>query len=68
MRRRVVYGTKPGQERRYSVLEEDEENDTEHLVEVAKIGYAKTRSEVKGILEKVAMEKNRLRNNCVTDG
>ena len=60
--RRVVHGNKPGQKRYL------EEALAEHLIEVLKICYGKTRREVKGIIEKVAMEKNLLRKECVTYG
>ncbi len=63
---RVIHGTKPGQKRYLD--EQEEEALAEHLVEVARIGYGKTRREVKGIIEKVAIEKNMLRKERVTDG
>ncbi len=63
---RVVHGTKPGQKR---YLDKDEEKAlADHLIEVASIGYGKTRREVKSITEKVAKEKNLLRKERVTDG
>ena len=47
---------------------EEEDALADHLIEAASIGYGKTRSEVKLITEKVAMEKNVLRKDRVTDG
>ncbi len=52
----TVYGTKPGQ--KWYLNEQEEEALAEHLVEVARIGYGKTRREMKGIIEKVTVEKN----------
>ena len=63
---RVKHGTKPGP-RPY--LNDDEERAlADHLIEAAKIGYGKTRKEVKSIVESVAEEKQCLRGTRVTDG
>ena len=59
---KVVHGKKPGRQRYLDNALAD------HLIEAASIGYGKTRSEVKLITEKVAMEKNVLRKDRVTDG
>ncbi len=63
---RVQHGSKLGR-RRYL---DDEEEDAlaEHLLEVASIGYGKTRSEVKFVAEKVAAENNLLLKDKITDG
>ena len=60
---KVVHGTKPGQKRYLNIEEE------KALAEKASaIGYKKTRQEAKQIVENVAMEKNLLRKEHVTDG
>lgn len=66
MRGRVVHGTNPGPS---TYLDKDEEHAlAEHLIDAAKIGYGKTRRQVKGIVENVARAKNVLRANHVSDG
>ena len=62
---RVVHGSKPGPSQYLDKGEEDALSD--HLVEVAKAGYGKTRKQVKALVEKVAREKN-LRSHRVSDG
>lgn len=63
---RVFHGRKPGPKR---YLDDEEEKAlATHLVEVAQIGYGKTRGQVKSIVEKVAIEKKILRSERVTDG
>ena len=56
---RVTHGRKPDPSPYLDPVEEQELAD--HLITVAKIGYGKTRKEVKMIAESVAKEKNQLR-------
>ncbi len=63
---RVVHGTNPGPRRYLDVEEESALAD--HLVEVAKVGYGKTRKQVKTIVESVAREKDILRSRRLSDG
>jgi len=51
---RVIHGTKPGLVPYLSSKEEDEL--AVYLVEASKLGYGKTRRQVKGIVEKVAID------------
>ena len=63
---RVKHGIKPGP-RPY--LNDGEESAlADHLTEAAKIGYGKTRKEVKSIAESVAKEKEYLCGTQVSDG
>ena len=63
---RVKHGEKPGPNTYLSSAEEEEL--TSFLMEVAKIGYGKTRTEVKHLVEAVAREKEVLRGTKITDG
>ena len=64
---RVVHGTNPGPRPYLSKREEDELAD--YLVQTAKVGYGKTRRQVKCIVEKVADEKGTLKaKGKVSDG
>ena len=63
---RVRHGTKPGPALYLDPTEEQELAD--HLITVAKIGYGKTRKEVKMIAENVAKEKDVLRATRISDG
>lgn len=63
---RVKHGTKPGPSRYLSTEEEKELAD--HLVEVAKVGYGKTRKQVMTIAENVAKEKSMLRKKRISNG
>ena len=63
---RVKHGEKPGPNTYLSSAEEEEL--TSFLMEVAKIGYGKTRTEVKHLVEAVAREKGVLRGTKITDG
>ena len=63
---RVKHGTKPGP--RPYLNDQEERALADHLIEAAKIGYGKTRKEVKSIVERVAEEKHCLRGTQVTDG
>ena len=63
---RVRHGTKPGPSPYLDHTEEQELAD--HLITVAKIGYGKTRKEVKMIAENVAKEKKVLRATRISDG
>ena len=56
---RVKHGTKPGP--RPYLNNQEESALADHLIEAAKIGYGKTRKEVKSIVERVAEEKHCLR-------
>ncbi len=52
---RIIHGTKPGL---VQYLSRDEEEELEsYVVEACKLGYG-TRRQIKGIVEKVAIEKN----------
>ena len=64
---RVVHGTNPGPRPYLSKREEDEL--ANYLVQTAKVGYGKTRRQVKCIVEKVADEKGTLKvKGKVSDG
>ena len=63
---RVIHGTKPGPITYLNAKEE--EALTSHLVEATKVGYGKTRKQVKMIIEKVAQEKGILRSQHISDG
>ena len=63
---RVIHGTKPGPVPYLTVAEEDELE--KYVVDACELGYGKTRRQVKGIVEKVAVEKGTLRSTHVTDG
>ena len=63
---RVVDGTKPG---RPSYLTSQEESELEsYLIESCKLGYGKTRRQVKAIVENVAIDKGILRKSHISDG
>ena len=63
---RVVDGNKPG---RSSYLTEDEEMELEsYLIKSSQLGYGKTRSQVKSMVEKVAVDKGLLRKSRISDG
>ena len=63
---RVVNGTKPG---RPSYLTSQEESELEaYLIESCKVGYGKTRRQVKAIVESVAADKGVLRKSRISDG
>ena len=62
----VSHGTKPGPAPYLDPTEEQEL--ANHLITVAKIGYGKTRKEVKMITENVAKEKKVLRATRISDG
>ena len=63
---RVVHATKPGPQPCLSAKEEKVLCD--HLMEAAKAGYGKTRSQVKLLVENVAKDKGILRSNRISDG
>ena len=64
---RVKHGTKPGPKKPY--LDETEEQELSDFVcEMGKIGYGKTRREIKDIAESDAMEKGILRKCKISDG
>ena len=63
---RVKQGAKPGS--RPYLNNQEERALADHLIKAAKIGYDKTRKEVKSIVERVAEEKHCLRGTQVTDG
>ena len=56
---RVTHGTKPGP--RPYLTRNEEEMLAQHLVQVAKIGYGKTRKQVNMIAENVAKKKGLLK-------
>ena len=62
----VKHGDKPGPST-YLTSAEEEELEA-FLMEVAKVGYGKTRKEVKLIAEAVAREKGVLRGEKISDG
>ena len=63
---KVLHGTKPGPKPYLSPVEEKEL--ANYLVEVAKAGYGKSRSQIKGLAEAVAREKATLRKKKISDG
>jgi len=63
---RVKHGTNPGP--RPYLNEDEEEHLANHLISTAKLGYGKTRKQVKAFAEKVAKEKGVLRKERITDG
>ena len=63
---KVTHGTKPGPKTYLTVNEEIELGD--FIQVVGKIGYGKTRAQVKNIAEAVAREKGILRRNRISDG
>ena len=63
---RVQHGKKPGPSPYLDPKEEQEL--AGHLISIAKIGYGKTRKEVKLIAENVAKEKKVLRASRISDG
>ena len=63
---KVLHGTKPGPKPYLSPVEEKEL--ANYLVEVAKAGYGKSRSQIKGLAEAVAREKATLRKQKISDG
>ena len=52
---RVVHGVKPGPVRYLRLTKEGEL--ASHLIESARLGYGKTKGDVKHIVERVALEK-----------
>ena len=63
---RVIHGTKPGPKPYLSSVEETEL--AHFLVDVAKAGYGKSRSQIKGIAERVAADKAVLKQKKISDG
>jgi len=63
---RVQHGTNPGP--RPYLNKDEEEHLADHLTNAAKLGYGKTRKQVKAFAEKVAREKGILRKERITDG
>ena len=63
---RVKHGTKPGPKPYLNETEERELSD--FVCEMGKIGYGKTRRDIKDIAESVAMEKGILRKRKISDG
>ena len=63
---RVVHATKPGPVPYLNSKEEDES--AAYLVKSSQLWYGKTRCQVKGIVEKVAIERGTLRSPRVSDG
>ena len=62
----VTHGVNPGP--RPYLDSKEEKNLSEHLIEAAKLGYGKTRKQIKGLVETVAKEKGILKSEKVTDG
>ena len=63
---RVLHGVKPGP---VPYLSKDEETELEsYLVQSCKVGYGKTRKQVKAIAQSVAVDKGVLRSNRISDG
>ena len=63
---RVKHGNKPGPTTYLTTAEEEEL--ASFLMEVSKVGYGKTRKEVKLLVEAVAREKGVLRGEKISDG
>ena len=63
---RTVHGVKPGP--RPYLQEAEEKELSDYLITAAKVGYGKTRKEVKGIAENIAKEKGILKTSRITDG
>ena len=63
---RVVHGTKPGPKPYLSSVEETEL--ANFLVDFAKAGYGKSRSQIKGLSERVALDKAVLKGKKISDG
>ena len=63
---RVKHGDKPGTNTYLTMAEEEEL--ASFLMEVSKVGYGKTRKEVKLLVEAVAREKGVLRGEKISDG
>ena len=63
---RVKHGTKSGP-KPYLTVEEEAEL-TSHLLQVADIGFGKTRRDVKFIVETYARQKNTLKGTTISDG
>ena len=63
---KVVHGTAPGPKQYLSAEEEAEL--ASHLVEVAQVGYGKTRKQVMHIAEQVARDKSILRGDRISSG
>ena len=66
MKGRVKHGIKPGPNSYLTTAEEKEL--ASFLMEVSKVGYDKTRKEVKFLVEAVSREKVVLRGEKVTNG
>ena len=63
---RVVHGRKPGP---LPYLDKDDEYKLEtFLIDSCRVGYGKTRRQVKAIVETVASQKGVLRGSCISDG
>ena len=63
---KVVHGTAPGPKQYLST--EEEAQLASHLVEVAQVGYGKTRKQVMHIAEQVARDKSILRGDRISSG
>ena len=63
---KVIHCTKPGPKPYLSPVEEKEL--ANYLVEVAKAGYGKSRSQIKGLAEAIARKKETLRKTKILDG
>lgn len=62
----VIHGTNPGPKPYLDKAEESELAD--YIITVGQLGFGKTRKQIKGIAEKVAIEKKILRKDKITDG
>ena len=63
---RVIHGTKSGPK---SYLTAEEENELEmHLLQASKMGFGKTRRDVKCIVQEYLQENGRLRGSSLSDG
>ena len=63
---RVLHGSKPGPHPYLKPSEESELSD--YLITAAKVGYGKTRRQIKGIAESVAKEKGILKGKRISNG
>jgi len=61
----IVHGTKPGPKQ---YLNQAEEKLSEYVVTVGKISFGKSRKQIKSIAEKVAVEKEVLRKDKISNG
>ena len=62
----VIHGTNPGAKPYLDKTEEAEL--TEYIITVGQLGFGKTRKQIKSIAEKVALEKDTLRKDRITNG